>query len=96
MNENVIFSAFTLDELLLKFKEVVKSEVQNINTSPKDEPEELLDIFQVCKLTGACKATIHNWKRNGVLPFYRLGRKVRFKKNEVFDALKKVKRREVN
>jgi excisionase family DNA binding protein len=51
--------------------------------SLKQETEIEFDTTGVANYLKCSKQTIHNLKKEGVLPFYRLGRKVYFKKSEI-------------
>lgn len=54
-----------------------------VNKSQSPELETTFDIAGLAKYLDCSLPTIHNLKKEGVLPFYRLGRKVYFKKSEV-------------
>lgn len=55
-----------------------------------NEPEEdLLTIPQICRLFDISRTTVHHWKKAGMLPFYRLGARVYFKREEVLGAMEK-------
>jgi excisionase family DNA binding protein len=58
---------------------------------PKPDNNTLLTIPEVCTLLKVSKPTIHTWKREGRLPFHRIGAKVYFKEKEVIEAMKGVK-----
>ena len=46
-----------------------------------------LTIEELAAYLGVTKATIHNYKRNYIFPYYQTGRTVYFKKHEVDAAL---------
>lgn len=65
---------------LLPFLEKYKS-------PPKDEEEELLTVEETLKFLKCSKQALWNWRKNGVLPSYRLGNRVYYKKSDIFKKL---------
>ncbi len=59
---------------------------------PKD-PEELLTIEDLVKMFNVSKVTIHKWKKKGIIPFYKMNRRVFFKKSEVIESMQQKKRK---
>jgi excisionase family DNA binding protein len=52
------------------------------------EEEKLLTMQQVGDLIGVDRSTVYNWKRKGLLPYYKIGRRaVRFKLAEILQWL---------
>jgi predicted DNA-binding transcriptional regulator AlpA len=54
---------------------------------PKDEPEELLTVEETLKFLKCSKQALWNWRKNGVLPSYRLGNRVYYKKSDIWKKL---------
>ncbi len=51
---------------------------------PKQEPDEILDVYGVMELTHLAKQTIYCLKNDGKIPFFKFGgRLLRFHKNEI-------------
>lgn len=65
------------------------SELSN-NFKPK-EPTELLTRKEVASILGVTLPTLHSWTKQKILLAYRIGNKVRYKKNEVMEALQSIK-----
>ena len=62
-----------------------------INPDAKDKE----DVFNIGELMGflrCSKASVHNYKKLG-MPFYKIGRKILFRKNEVLNFMKGLKSR---
>ena len=79
-------------------EESINQKMQSEN-SPKtnqDDEQSVLNISQLTEFLHCSKASIHNYKKLG-MPFYRIGRKILFKKTEVLNFMKglrnKIKRR---
>ena len=69
---------------------VIKALEKNKPQKPIDE-DQLLKIDDIANLLSVSKATIHNWKKSGLIPFHRISNKIYFKKSEVYESLKKAK-----
>lgn len=88
MND-IILSPIKLDELQSLIQESVRvalSENQQSKTKnvPQSHADDLkLNIKQLAEYLHCSLPTIHKYKKDGVIPFYRLGRKVYFKKSEI-------------
>ena len=87
--EKQIFTSFDLDELKEIIQDCISNsllkESQTINKEEKEE--ELLTIDSIQKLFRVSKVTIHKWKKKGLIPYYKLNRRLYFKKSEVINSL---------
>lgn len=72
-------------------QEVLKKE--SSNSSKTESEEDLLNIEDVQKIFRVSKVTIHKWKKAGLLPYYKVNRKLYFKKSEVINSLEHKKRK---
>ena len=77
-----------------EFKELARqiilaviTEQPHLQIEPNTAQDEHLNIDQCAKFLGCSTVSIHNYKKQG-LPFYRIGRKVLFKKSEVLSFMK--------
>lgn len=72
--------------------ERVLSENKQNEIKPVAEPErgEHLNIKQLAEFLSCSKMSVHNYKKMG-MPFYRIGRKILFKKTEVLQFMKMLK-----
>lgn len=89
---------FTLS--VAEFMSIVRSMVERTleerdqakNKEQENTSDEVLNIPELGKFLRCSKASIHNYKHLG-LPFYRVGRKILFKKSEVLVFMKALKGR---
>jgi excisionase family DNA binding protein len=56
------------------------------------EPEHLLKKPEVAAFFGTTVRTVENWMRSGEIPFFRIGRSIRFKKDDILQHLNTHKR----
>ncbi len=85
MKEKTFLIPLTEEEL----KELIKSSFQEVieeNKSMKRN-KELLTFKEVTSLLGISASTLNNWKRNGKIPFHRIGGRILFKYNEIVESL---------
>jgi excisionase family DNA binding protein len=75
-------------QLLDDLRAIIRHEVGQVTATIPLAPatEELLTVRQAATLLDVCVATIHEWKRRGLLGYTRLGGRVYLKKAEVLSA----------
>ena len=82
-----------LESLIKKcLKEVLKDYLLE-NAQQETEKEEILSIEDVQKIFNVSKVTIHKWKKKGLIPYYKMNRKLYFKRSEILGSLKHKKRK---
>jgi excisionase family DNA binding protein len=86
----LILTSFTLAEFKNIVSECVQAEIQR-TASPAvsdSEDEALITIEQAIALFNVSRMTILKWRRKGLIPYYRMARRVYFKKSELLTAMK--------
>lgn len=95
MEQNtMILTTLNTDSFKALIAEVLKEhlpESKSDATPYVDESDEILEAPEVLELLKISPATLENWKRQGKIIFYRIGRRVYFKKSEIKAALTKGK-----
>ncbi len=85
-NTPAMFVSLTLDEfraiVFETVQETVQITIENLKLQPPAD-DDYITIAEVCRILRVSKPTIHKMKREKRLPFYRIGRKVYFKRSEV-------------
>jgi hypothetical protein len=56
---------------------------------PKMDEDELHTVEETLKILKCSKQALWNWRKNGILPSYRLGNRVYYKKSDIFSKLTK-------
>jgi len=75
------------EEIISDFKGVLK----NFATSLQDESNnKILNRQETEELLGVSLVTLCDWTRKDIVPAYRIGNKVRYKKHEVLNALQQM------
>ena len=85
--DKVILSPYTLDELATAVAAKIKSDMPAA-AEPAPADDEMITAKEVAKLLGVSLVSIHTWKKDGKLKFYRYGSRIRFKKSEVLQVEK--------
>jgi hypothetical protein len=90
-----IFTNLNVDDLFDMIKKCVADAVSlKPKEGTKENPsDDLLNIEDIQKIFNVSKVTVHKWKKKGLLPFYKMNRKVYFKKSEVIDSMSHKKRK---
>jgi len=58
-----------------------------------NEMEKLLTPKQLCELLQVGQSTVYLWTHTEFLPFYKLGKSVRFEENEIWEWVRQRKRK---
>jgi hypothetical protein len=93
--DQTIFTSLKVDDLIDLIKKCVADAVSlKIKEGIQDPPsDDLLNIEDIQKIFNVSKVTIHKWKKKGLIPFYKMNRKVYFKKSEVISSMNHKKRK---
>lgn len=91
MNEQIVLSPIPLPDLLGEITKAVRSEL-DARTQPVQPPaEELLTRVEAAQLLGITLPTLRDYTRRGYVTGYRIGTRVRYKRNEVLDSLQRMR-----
>ena len=76
------------------FKNEIISEIKNIfngfaNTLQTNDSDKLLTRDETAKILSISLVTLYHWTNKNILQAYRIGKKIRYKKSEVLEALQK-------
>ena len=86
------FYQITPEELTDKILSGVDSKLKEFfdkyKPSEKDD-DELLTVDETLKILKCSKQALWNWRKNGILPSYRLGNRVYYKKSDIYIKLTK-------
>jgi hypothetical protein len=80
----------TPDELKIDILKDVRQlfmEFVDKQKSVSTENEELLTVQETMELLKCSKQALHNWRKKGILPSYRMGNRVYYKKSEIYSKL---------
>lgn len=86
--DTTMFVAMPINELLELIEKRIINGIEKYYTKPPPtNTDELLSIEEACALLRVSKVTIHKWKKKKLITFYRIGRKIYFKKTELLNSL---------
>jgi len=89
--QNVILSPIEIPALIALIAAELENRILNrplATNTPTAEPIRLYGDKAAAQYLGCAKLTVQNLRKSGVLPFYRLGRKVYFISSELDATLK--------
>ena len=75
------------DELQSMIRECLEETLKGIREKLLAPPEEIMDSEQICREFGISLPTLMKYRRDGIIPFFNVGTRVRFKRMEVLKAL---------
>lgn len=84
--ETIVDKLDKIESLLQHFQSNVTAQSQ----SKDSNPDELITRKEAAIILGISLPTLHDYTTRGVIPAYRIGSRVRFKKIEIIDCLQKV------
>lgn len=91
MNEPIVLSPIPLPDLLGEITKAVRSELDARAPTTAPPAEELLTRDQAAQLLGITMPTLREYTRRGYVTGYRIGTRVRYKRNEVLDSLQRMR-----
>lgn len=94
---STVFTQATFEDLQNLINTAVQQALSQSDVK-KETPEtnELISRKQAAKLLGISLPTLHEYTKRGLIPAYRIGSQIRFKKGEVLECLRKVQTKKHN
>ncbi len=90
----VIFSAIELKDLQEIIAHTIRKEFASLSLPAPvvkvPEPDQLLNRTQAAELLGISLVTLYEYTTKGILPAYRFGSRLRYKRGELIECLKQV------
>lgn len=89
--EQILFSPVNLDQLKAEISEAVNLAVTPLKSNNPPESEFiLLTRKEAAKLLGVSLPTLLEWTKKGKIQGYRIASRIRYKRNEIESALKRI------
>lgn len=88
--QGIVLDSISRDEFQELIRECVREELQSHSQeSPKssNNEAELIDSKEAAALLRISLPTLHKWKKQGQIPFHRIGTRIRFNKAEVLATI---------
>lgn len=94
--ENKPLYALSIEEFIALIKKLIEETLESKEKSKQEnvQQEEVFSINELAGFLRCSKVSIHNYKKIG-MPFYRVGRKLLFKKTEVLKFMSTLKYKRV-
>ena len=92
MTESVILFPIKLSDFIAQISEAVRKELTVVNELTR--AGEMLSPSESCKLFNPAisRVTLDKWSKDGKIPSNRIGGRVYYKRQDVLDAVKELKR----
>jgi len=89
--EQLFLTPIPINELECIFQKIVQNALAEFKTDSNPiDSEDLLTRKETSILLGVSLPTLHDYTTRCIIPAYRVGTRVRYKKREVIDCLRKV------
>jgi hypothetical protein len=75
-----------VDEIAHKIDSAIAAHLDKAEASP-EQKEELFTVEETIDFLKCSKQALWNWRKSGILPSYRLGNRVYYKKSDIFKKL---------
>ncbi len=97
MSSSLILKELTAADLKEMMVDAVNSCLQQSEPkeSSTEKDDDLITIEQAAKLLHISRPTLHKWKKQGTIQQYRLCGRVYFRRSEILNSLKTIKRKEI-
>ena len=69
-------------------KEAVKSEFDRLGSQPPESQKQFLTRKEAALLLGVTITTLHTWSKSGVVPCHKVGTRIRYRFNDLQNALR--------
>lgn len=91
MNKDLVLTSLPIDEMEVMISRVVRESISTLAAQQSvDNQSELITRKQAAQMLNLSLPTLREYTVRGIVPSYRLGSRVRYKKCEVIDSLTKV------
>lgn len=91
MDQQVVLTSMIVTDLVAEIARAVRVELDARAQVAQSPPEELLTRQQAAELLGITLPTLREYTRQGYLTGYRLGTRVRYRRNELVDGLQRMR-----
>lgn len=83
----IITQGVEYQQLLDDVRALIRYEMSQAKPAiPVSAPDELLTILQAAELLDVCVASVHEYKRRGILSYTKIGARVYLKRSDVLSA----------
>lgn len=87
---NTQIQGLKAETILQRFNDL-ESQIKQMTTPATNPESKLLTRTQTAEMLGVSIVTLWSWTKKGIVPGYRIGNQIRYKRTEIELALKKVK-----
>ena len=84
----IITQGVEYEQLLSDLRALIRHEMQAMPATASQQPatDDLLTIKETAEMLGVCIATVHEYKRRGLLVYQKIGGRAYVRRNEVLAA----------
>lgn len=88
MEPTIILQGISLNQFMQQLQELITGKmIEEMDGRKKEPPTSYMTRKEVVDLLRITMPTLHSWTKEGLIPSYRIGNRVLFKKDEVLKAV---------
>lgn len=84
---NIFLQGLSANDLIDRIRYLIRDELSNHESQ---DFQEFIGTDEVCEILGISKGTLWHYVKKGAITKYGLGRKVYYKKEEIYNSIKKI------
>lgn len=89
--ERVILTSLSIEELTSIIQTTVSKEISKKTEPTTDDDNTFMTRSEVCDFLKISKPTLHKWTKEGKIEGHRIGKFVRYKKEDVISSLTQIR-----
>ena len=74
-------------ETSVMLMEAINSAVKKINVAKEKNEQELITDDEMQRRLGVCRTTLYNWRKEGTIPYIRIGKKLFYRWQEIIKKI---------
>lgn len=74
-------------ETSVMLMEAINSAVKKINSTKEKNEQELITDDEMQRRLGVCRTTLYNWRKEGTIPYIRIGKKLFYRWQEIIKKI---------
>lgn len=74
-------------ETSVMLMEAINNAVKKINVAKEKNEQELITDDEMQRRLGVCRTTLYNWRKEGTIPYIRIGKKLFYRWQEIIKKI---------
>ena len=88
--QDIILSPISFEQLKTAISEAVRNELNQFKDFEPAKHPEFITRKETAQILGISQVTLHEWTKSGKVKGYRIGSRVRYNREEVFQSFNRI------